>query len=129
MATAYLSPGVYVEEVDRGSKPIEGVGTAVAAFVGFAETGPVGDPTLITNVTLGRGRNARNVVDVVNRESKFVRVAEREATGTLHERAPAVGSYPLARVEPQALASPAVSLPAISSKEFIGEAADRTGVL
>src|SRR3954469_5687870 len=45
----YLSPGVYVEEVDRGSKPIEGVGTAVAAFVGFAETGPVGTPTLVTN--------------------------------------------------------------------------------
>jgi phage tail sheath protein FI len=36
----YLSPGVYVEEVDRGSKPIEGVGTAVAAFVGFTEKGP-----------------------------------------------------------------------------------------
>ena len=35
----YLSPGVYVEEVDRGSKPIEGVGTSVAAFVGFTETG------------------------------------------------------------------------------------------
>ena len=34
----YLSPGVYVEEVSSGSKPIEGVGTAVAAFVGFAET-------------------------------------------------------------------------------------------
>jgi phage tail sheath protein FI len=49
MATAYLSPGVYVEEVDRGSKPIEGVGTAVAAFVGFAEKGPIGEPTLITN--------------------------------------------------------------------------------
>ena len=49
MATAYLSPGVYVEEVDRGSKPIEGVGTAVAAFIGFAEKGPVGYPTLITN--------------------------------------------------------------------------------
>ena len=29
MATAYLTPGVYVEEVDRGTKPIEGVGTAV----------------------------------------------------------------------------------------------------
>ena len=26
----YLSPGVYVEEVDSGSRPIEGVGTAVA---------------------------------------------------------------------------------------------------
>jgi len=33
----YLSPGVYVEEVDRGPKPIEGVGTAMAVFVGFTE--------------------------------------------------------------------------------------------
>src|SRR5688572_30133203 len=49
MATTYLSPGVYVEEIDRASKPIEGVGTAVAAFVGFAEKGPIGEPTLITN--------------------------------------------------------------------------------
>ena len=37
MATSYLSPGVYVEEVDRGIKPIEGVGTSVAAFIGFTE--------------------------------------------------------------------------------------------
>jgi phage tail sheath protein FI len=49
MAATYLSPGVYVEEIDRASKPIEGVGTAVAAFVGFAEKGPIGEPTLITN--------------------------------------------------------------------------------
>jgi phage tail sheath protein FI len=41
----YLSPGVYVEEVDRGSKPIEGVGTAVAAFVGFTARGPSDDPS------------------------------------------------------------------------------------
>jgi len=47
----YLSPGVYMEEVSSGSKPIEGVGTAVAAFVGFAEKGPVNEPTLITNWT------------------------------------------------------------------------------
>jgi len=33
----YLSPGVYVEEIDRGPKPIEGVGTSTAAFVGFTE--------------------------------------------------------------------------------------------
>ena len=39
MATSYLTPGVYVEEVDRGTKPIEGVGTAVAAFLGVAERG------------------------------------------------------------------------------------------
>ena len=51
MAPTYLSPGVYVEEVDGGSKPIEGVPTAVAAFVGFAEKGPVNTPTLVTNWT------------------------------------------------------------------------------
>ena len=45
----YLSPGVYVEEVASGSKPIEGVGTAVAAFVGMAPRGPANQPTLITN--------------------------------------------------------------------------------
>ena len=33
---SYLSPGVYMEEVSSGSRPIEAVGTAVAAFVGFA---------------------------------------------------------------------------------------------
>ena len=36
----YLSPGVYMEEVSSGSKPIEGVGTAVAAFVGLRREGP-----------------------------------------------------------------------------------------
>ena len=51
MATAYLTPGVYVEEVDRGSKPIEGVGTAVAAFLGVAEKGPIGKSTMIANWT------------------------------------------------------------------------------
>jgi hypothetical protein len=32
----YLTPGVYVEEVPSSNKPIEGVGTSVAAFVGQA---------------------------------------------------------------------------------------------
>ena len=45
----YLSPGVYVEEVQSGSRPIEGVGTAVAAFVGLAGQGPFNEPRLITN--------------------------------------------------------------------------------
>ncbi len=45
----YLSPGVYVEEAEAGSRPIEGVGTAVAAFVGFAASGPFNSPTLVTN--------------------------------------------------------------------------------
>ena len=47
----YLSPGVYVEEVAAGSRPIEGVGTSVAAFVGLAAKGPVNEPTLVSNWT------------------------------------------------------------------------------
>jgi len=42
--STYLSPGVHMEEVSSGSRPIEGVGTAVAAFVGFAEDGPFSTP-------------------------------------------------------------------------------------
>jgi phage tail sheath protein FI len=45
----YLSPGVFVEEVPAGSRPIEGVGTAVAGFVGFAQAGEFNQPTLVTN--------------------------------------------------------------------------------
>jgi phage tail sheath protein FI len=47
----YLSPGVYVEEVAAGPRPIEAVGTACAAFVGFAAAGPIGRPVLVTNWT------------------------------------------------------------------------------
>jgi hypothetical protein len=45
----YLSPGVYVEEVPSGSRPIEGVSTSTAGFVGMTQRGPVGDPTLVTS--------------------------------------------------------------------------------
>jgi phage tail sheath protein FI len=37
MALDYFAPGVYVEEVDRGSRPIEGVNMSVAGFIGFTE--------------------------------------------------------------------------------------------
>ncbi len=33
----YFAPGVYVEEVDRGSRPVEGVSTAIGGFIGFTE--------------------------------------------------------------------------------------------
>jgi len=46
---SYLSPGVYVEEVSSGARPIEGVGTALCAFVGFTERGPRNEPVLVTN--------------------------------------------------------------------------------
>jgi len=44
----YISPGVYIEEVN---KPIEGLSTNCAAFVGTAayDHVPVGEPTLITS--------------------------------------------------------------------------------
>jgi phage tail sheath protein FI len=44
---SYLHPGVYVEEVPSGSRPIEGVATSVAAFIGAANRGAVGDPILV----------------------------------------------------------------------------------
>lgn len=61
MATTYYTPGVYIEEVDKGTKPIQGVATSVTAFVGFTSKAEkveqngittrsiLGDPTLITN--------------------------------------------------------------------------------
>ncbi|MEX1022719.1 MAG: phage tail sheath family protein [Dehalococcoidia bacterium] len=53
----YQAPGVYVEEVEGGSRPVQGVATSVAAFVGFTERAPEGNPddpdgvrpTLVTN--------------------------------------------------------------------------------
>ncbi|WDP91226.1 MAG: phage tail sheath subtilisin-like domain-containing protein [Desulfobacter sp.] len=44
---SYLHPGVYVEEIPSGSKPIEGVSTSVCAFIGAAVKGPVGEAVLI----------------------------------------------------------------------------------
>jgi len=44
----YLSPGVYIEEIERGPKPIEGVATSTAAFLGETERGPT-EPRLVTS--------------------------------------------------------------------------------
>jgi len=44
---SYLHPGVYIEEIPSGSKPIEGVSTSTAAFVGNAFRGPANKPNLI----------------------------------------------------------------------------------
>ena len=47
MAT-YLHPGVYIEEIPSGARPIEAVGTSTAAFVGFATRGPLDAAVRIT---------------------------------------------------------------------------------
>jgi phage tail sheath protein FI len=44
----YLHPGVYIEEIERGPRPIEGVPTSTAAFLGEAERGSI-TPRLITS--------------------------------------------------------------------------------
>ena len=226
MSPTYLSPGVYVEEVERGARPIEGVGTAVAAFVGFAEKGPVGQPTLVTNwtqytatfggflpsgylahavygyfhngggscyitrlpagsggtaagmqaalpsksdpsletlivsalepgageikvevtpsaeghedqftitfsrgskqevfenVTLRRAKGVRNVVEAVNRESKLVRIAEKEQALSIADRIPAAGTYAMT-------VAPSKEIAAVTPDAIIGSAAERTGI-
>src|SRR6266852_1190234 len=45
----YLAPGVYVEEIDTGAKPIEGVSTSTTALLGVTERGPVTVPILVTS--------------------------------------------------------------------------------
>ncbi len=233
MAPQYLSPGVYVEEVDKGSKPIEGVGTSVAAFVGFAKEGPVNYPTFIANwgqfvqtfggfmpggymalavhgyfnngggncyvtrlaggngdaeeagppaaqaalpsgaqasietlavtalgagevtvevskpseadapedafnlkiksggdeetfenLTFKKGKGVRNVVDVVNKESKLVKVKEKESALSIPEKAPAPGTYPLT-----VQTTTAVTAGAISPDVLVGDATERSGVM
>ncbi|EKU98709.1 phage tail sheath protein FI [Leptolyngbya sp. PCC 7375] len=53
MALDYFAPGVYVEEVDRGSRPIEGVSMSVAGFIGFTEDvrgdAELFEPMMVTN--------------------------------------------------------------------------------
>ena len=44
----YLYPGVYVEEIDTGNKPIEGVSTSTVGFLGLSERGPT-EPTPVTS--------------------------------------------------------------------------------
>lgn len=45
----YLAPGVFVEEVPGGVKPIAGVSTSTIGMVGLTERGPVNTPTLVTS--------------------------------------------------------------------------------
>ncbi len=49
----YLSPGVYIEEVDSGARPIEAVGTSTAGFAGVAPNPDVliGQAVAISNWT------------------------------------------------------------------------------
>ena len=45
-----LHPGVYIQEVSSGVRPIEGVSTSTAAFIGKAQMGPLDKAVLITSL-------------------------------------------------------------------------------
>lgn len=49
MAVQVSHPGVYISEFTPAA-PIEGVSTSHAAFIGLAEKGPIGQPTLVTSL-------------------------------------------------------------------------------
>src|SRR3954453_20305341 len=44
----YLAPGVFIEEIERGPRPIEGVATSTAAFLAETERGRT-EPRLVTS--------------------------------------------------------------------------------
>ena len=46
-----LHPGVYIQEISGGARPIEGVSTSTTAFVGRTQKGNLGLPELVTNFT------------------------------------------------------------------------------
>src|SRR5262249_55103225 len=68
----YLSPGVYVEEVASGPRPIQGVGTSTAGFVGLTERGPE-TPRLVTSW----GSYLRWFGDVIDEGTSFLPYAAR----------------------------------------------------
>lgn len=49
MPVAPTYPGVYVQEVPSGARTIAGVGTSVAAFIGWTKRGPVNEAVRINN--------------------------------------------------------------------------------
>jgi phage tail sheath protein FI len=63
----YLSPGIYIEEIESGARPIEAVGTSVAGFVGSAP-----------DVTARQGEAV-----ALNNWQEFMRIFAKDAkTGT-----------------------------------------------
>jgi len=63
MAVETSYPGVYVEEVPTGIRPIEGVSTSTTAFVGRARSGPIDGPVHVQSYreygqTFGNGSPA-----------------------------------------------------------------------
>jgi phage tail sheath protein FI len=74
------------------------------------------------NVSLGRSRSSRNVVDTVNQTSQLVMIIDAQTTGSLSERLPKTGTYTLKSTSTPAV--PAV----IETNTFKGDVATRSGI-
>jgi phage tail sheath protein FI len=80
----YLSPGVYVEEVPSAIKPIAGVSTSTAGFIGVAADSfdqPLGKLTGATLVDSGDGKIFNFPVYPINTTKTAVKVDGVAATG------------------------------------------------
>lgn len=73
----YLAPGVYVEEVDTGSKPIEGVSTSTAGMIGMTRRGPAeGEPpVLVTSFPDFRRKFGGYLLDEDLKDSRYLAYA------------------------------------------------------
>src|SRR5262245_51070644 len=56
-------PGVYVEEVPGGVRPIAAVSTSIAGFIGVAEKGPLAQAVKVFNFTEYQNRYGRFLPD------------------------------------------------------------------
>ncbi len=156
MAVSYASPGVYVEEVERGTKPIEAAGASIAAFIGVSaeastksinpDTGEtvvgdsvLGKPVLITSWTqyvdtFGEFVDGAFMPDAVygyfNNGGGAAYVMSLLAVDEKAE--PAAPTAPAkdkdGKPVAKTAAKPAAKSAELTAADFIGNAADRTGI-
>jgi phage tail sheath protein FI len=73
----YSHPGVYIEEIPTGPRPIEGVSTSTAGFVGETERGPT-SPRLVTSwMDFSRWFGGFLDVPSLNRTNRYLPYAVR----------------------------------------------------
>jgi phage tail sheath protein FI len=92
---AYLHPGVYLEEIGSGARPVDAVATSVTVFVGEATRGPIATPTLVHSqdnyeAVFGPLASATDTMGLAavafyrngGKDAYFVRVADSTAANT-----------------------------------------------
>ena len=78
MAT-YKTPGVFVEEISTLPPSIAEVETAIPAFIGYTEKGPVNDPTKITSMleyqlNFGSAEPEKNIAVTIQNDTVMVSI-------------------------------------------------------